>query len=223
MVKKHSSKLKRLNFKRISSDRMNAQSKAFLKTMLLRRSIRHFSKELVPINIIKDAVKAASSAPSGANKQPWHFTIVKDSILKKKIRSAAEKEEKKFYQNRAPDYWLEDLKKFETNWEKPFLEDAPFLIVVFKKTFTINGEKKTKNYYVNESVGIASGFLLTALHNAGLATLTHTPAPMGFLEKLLNRPNNEKAILLIPVGFPSDNAEVPDLKKKLFKNVCNII
>jgi iodotyrosine deiodinase len=223
MVKKHSSKLKRLNFKRISSDRMNAQSKAFLKTMLLRRSIRHFSKDLVPINIIKDAVKAASSAPSGANKQPWHFTIVKDSILKKKIRSAAEKEEKKFYQNRAPDYWLEDLKKFETNWEKPFLEDAPFLIAVFKKTFTINGEKKTKNYYVNESVGIASGFLLTALHNAGLATLTHTPAPMGFLEKLLNRPNNEKAILLIPVGFPSDNAEVPDLKKKLFKNVCNII
>jgi len=223
MVKKHSSKLKKLNFKRISSDRMNAQSEAFLKTMLLRRSIRHFSKELVPINIIKDAVKAASSAPSGANKQPWHFTIVKDSILKKKIRSAAEKEEKKFYQNRAPDYWLEDLKKFETNWEKPFLEDAPFLIAVFKKTFTINGEKKTKNYYVNESVGIASGFLLTALHNAGLATLTHTPAPMGFLEKLLNRPNNEKAILLIPVGFPSDNAEVPDLKKKLFKNVCNII
>jgi hypothetical protein len=145
------------------------------------------------------------------------------SLFEKKIRSAAEKEEKLFYQNRAPDYWLDDLKKFRTNWEKPFLEDAPFLIVVFKKSFTISGEKKTKNYYVNESVGIASGFLLTSLHNVGLATLTHTPAPMGFLEKLLNRPNNEKAILLIPVGFPSENAEVPDLKKKRLKDICNII
>lgn len=223
MVKKDSSKLKKLKFKRMSSDKMNARSEAFLKTMLGRRSVRHFSKESVSINIIKDAIKIASSAPSGANKQPWHFTIVKDSFLKKKIRSAAEKEEKEFYQNRAPDYWLEDLKKFKTNWEKPFLEEAPFLIVVFKKTFSRNGEKKTKNYYVNESVGIASGFLLSSLHNAGLATLTHTPAPMGFLEKILNRPDNEKATLLIPVGFPSEDAEVPDFKKKLFKNVCNII
>lgn len=223
MVKKDSSKLKKLKFKRISSNKMDARSEAFLKRMLRRRSVRHFSKESVPISLIKDAIKIASSAPSGANKQPWHFTIVKDRFLKKEIRSAAEKEEKLFYQNRAPDYWLDDLKKFRTNWEKPFLEDAPFLIVVFKKRFKISGEKKTKNYYVNESVGIASGFLLTSLHNAGLAALTHTPAPMGFLEKLLNRPNNEKAILLIPVGFPSEDAEVPDLKKKLLKDVCNII
>ena len=223
MVKKDSSKLKKLKFKRMSGDKMNARSEAFLKTMICRRSVRHFSKESVSINIIKDAIKIASSAPSGANKQPWHFTIVKDPLLKSKIRSAAEKEEKEFYQNRAPEYWLEDLKKFKTNWEKPFLEEAPFLIVVFKKTFTLSGEKKIKNYYVNRSVGIASGFLLSSLHNAGLATLTHTPSPMGFLEKLLNRPSNEKAILLIPVGFPSKDAEVPDLKKKLFKNVCNIV
>ena len=161
MVKKDSSKLKKLKFKRMSGDKMNARSEAFLKTMLCRRSVRHFSKESVSINIIKDAIKIASSAPSGANKQPWHFTIVKDPLLKSKIRSAAEKEEKEFYQNRAPEYWLEDLKKFKTNWEKPFLEEAPFLIVVFKKTFTLSGEKKIKNYYVNMSLGIASGFLLS--------------------------------------------------------------
>ena len=223
MVKKDSSKLKKLKFKRMSGDKMNARSETFLKRMLRRRSVRHFSKESVSINIIKDAIKIANSAPSGANKQPWHFTIVKDPLLKSKIRSAAEKEEKEFYQNRAPEYWLEDLKKFKTNWKKQFLEEAPFLVVVFKKTFTLSGEKKIKNYYVNRSVGIASGFLLSSLHNAGLATLTHTPSPMGFLEKLLNRPSNEKAILLIPVGFPSKDAEVPDLKKKLFKNVCNIV
>ena len=223
MVKKDSSKLKKLKFKRMSGDKMNARSEAFLKTMLCRKSVRHFSKESFSINIIKDAIKIAGSAPSGANKQPWHFTIVKDPTLKSKIRSAAEKEEKEFYQNRAPKYWLEDLKKFKTNWKKPFLEEAPFLIIVFKKTFTLSGKKKIKNYYVNRSVGIASGFLLSSLHNAGLATLTHTPSPMGFLEKLLNRPSNEKANLLIPVGFPSKDAEVPDLKKKLFKNVCNIV
>ena len=202
---------------------MLERSMEFYQQMKSRRTVREFSAKNVPREIIENCLRTAGTSVSGANLQPWHFAVVSDPAIKKKIRVAAEKEEKEFYQNRAPDYWLEDLKKFENNWEKPFLEDAPFLIVVFKKTFTINGEKKTKNYYVNESVGIASGFLLTALHNAGLATLTHTPAPMGFLEKLLNRPNNEKAILLIPVGFPSDNAEVPDLKKKLFKNVCNII
>ena len=180
MVKKDSSKLKKLKFKRISSNKMDARSEAFLKRMLRRRSVRHFSKESVPISLIKDAIKIASSAPSGANKQPWHFTIVKDRFLKKKIKFAAEKKEKLFYQNRAPDYWLDDLKKFRTNWEKPFLVDAPFLFLVFKKRFTIRQEKTTKNYYVNVYVDITSGLLFTSLHNEFLATLLLTPMQIGF-------------------------------------------
>ena len=168
-------------------------------------------------------MKAASSAPSGANKQPWHFVVVKDPEVKKEIRIAAEKEEKAFYEHRAPDYWLKDLNQFGTDWHKPFLEIAPYLIIVFKKHYDLEGEKQKKNYYVNESVGIAAGFLLIALHNAGLVTLTHTPSPMGFLEKILVRPKNEKAILLIPVGYPDLDAEVPQLTKKPFDAVCNII
>ncbi|MEC7745570.1 MAG: nitroreductase family protein, partial [Candidatus Neomarinimicrobiota bacterium] len=158
-----------------------------------------------------------------ANKQPWHFVVVKDPEVKKEIRIAAEKEEKAFYEHRAPDYWLNDLNQFGTDWHKPFLEIAPYLVIVFKKHYDLEGEKQTKNYYVNESVGIAAGFLLIALHNAGLVTLTHTPSPMGFLEKILVRPKNEKAILLIPVGYPALDAEVPQLTKKPFGAVCNII
>ena len=143
--------------------------------------------------------------------------------MKKKIRIASEKEEKEFYTHRAPDQWLADLNQFGTDWRKPFLEIAPYLIVVFKKNFDLSGDRKRKNYYVNESVGIASGFLLTALHHAGLATLTHTPSPMGFLRKILKRPLNEKAVLLVPVGYPASNAEVPRLTKKSFNAVCSII
>jgi len=185
--------------------------------------VRDFSNKPVPLKIIMNAVKAAASAPSGANKQPWHFVIVKDSAVKKEIRFAAEKEEKEFYEHRAPDTWLEDLNQFETDWHKPFLELAPYLIVVFKKNYDLDEQVKRKNYYVNESVGIASGFLLVALHNAGLATLTHTPSPMGFLEKILDRPENEKAVLLIPVGYPAEDATVPDLKKKSFEEISTII
>jgi iodotyrosine deiodinase len=207
----------------LTESEMVEKSLLFLDEIILRRTVRDFSNKPVPLKIIMNAVKTAASAPSGANKQPWHFVIVKDSAVKKEIRFAAEKEEKEFYEHRAPDTWLEDLNQFETDWHKPFLEIAPYLIVVFKKNYDLDEQVKRKNYYVNESVGIASGFLLVALHNAGLATLTHTPSPMGFLEKILDRPENEKAVLLIPVGYPAEDATVPDLKKKSFEEISTII
>ena len=197
----------KLQFNLLPKTKMLNYSKSFLAKVSQRRSVRDFSDQVVPIEIITNAVKAAASAPSGANKQPWHFVIVNDPFIKKDIRLAAEKEEKAFYSYRASDEWLKDLEPFETNWSKPFLEIAPSLIVVFKKVYDVRKKQRKKNYYVNESVGIACGILLTALHNSGLATLTHTPSPMGFLEKILKRPKNEKAFLLIPVGFPSKDAE----------------
>ena len=215
--------LKKLIFTPSLESEMTRRSRSFLDLMIQRRTVRDFSDKPVPIEIIENAIKTASSAPSGANKQPWHFVIVEDPDVKKEIRIDAEKEEKEFYEHRAPRYWLEDLNKFGTDWHKPFLEIAPYLIVVFKQSYDLGAEGKRKNYYVNESVGIASGFLLTALHNAGLATLTHTPSPMGFLEKILNRPKNEKAVLLIPVGYPAEDAKVPDLKKKSFEEVTTVI
>jgi len=213
----------KLQFNLLPKTKMLNYSKSFLAKVSQRRSVRDFSDQVVPIEIITNAVKAAASAPSGANKQPWHFVIVNDPFIKKNIRLAAEKEEKAFYSYRASDEWLKDLDPFETNWSKPFLEIAPSLIVVFKKVYDVRKKQRKKNYYVNESVGIACGILLTALHNSGLATLTHTPSPMGFLEKILKRPKNEKAFLLIPVGFPSKEAEVPRLTKKSFSNVCDIL
>ena len=215
--------LKKLIFTPSLESEMTRRSRSFLDLMIQRRTVRDFSDKPVPIEIIENAIKTASSAPSGANKQPWHFVIVEDPDVKKEIRIDAEKEEKEFYEHRAPRYWLEDLNQFGTDWQKPFLEIAPYLIVVFKQSYDLGAEGKRKNYYVNESVGIASGFLLTALHNAGLATLTHTPSPMGFLEKILNRPKNEKAVLLIPVGYPAEDAKVPDLKKKSFEEVTTVI
>jgi nitroreductase len=203
--------------------KMIERSTTFFELMIKRRTVRDFSDRPIPIEIIQNAIQTASSAPSGANKQPWHFVIVQDPTVKKEIRIAAEKEEKEFYEHRAPDTWLEDLNQFGTDWHKPFLEIAPYLIVVFKQGYDLGEEGKRKNYYVNESVGIASGFLLVALHKAGLATLTHTPSPMGFLEKILKRPENEKAVLLIPVGYPGGDTRVPILKKKSFTDVCTII
>jgi len=213
----------KLQFNLLSKTEMLNRSRLFLANIKSRRSVREFSDRPIPIELITNAVRAASLAPSGANKQPWHFVIVNDALIKKEIRVAAEKEEKAFYNYRASDEWLKDLQPFETDWSKPFLETAPNLIVVFKKQYNVDGEKRKKNYYVNESVGIASGVLLTALHNSGLVALTHTPAPMGFLETILKRPKNEKAFLLIPVGFPSETAKVPVLKKKSFKRICDIV
>ena len=202
---------------------MVQRSKHFLEMIKSRRTVRDFSEKNIPIGVIENAVRTAASAPSGANKEPWHFVIVKDPALKKKIRVAAEKEEKEFYEHRAPDSWLEDLNQFKTDWHKPFLEVAPALIVVFRQSYIDLGSTRRKNYYVNESVGIASGFLLAALHNAGLVTLTHTPSPMGFLEKILKRPKNEKAFLLIPVGYPAENAKVPDLIKKPYNEIATAL
>ncbi len=192
------------------------KSKNLLDEMKTRRTVRDFSNEQIPLEAIENTVRAAVSAPSGANKEPWTFVIVTDKKIKKKIRLAAEKEEKEFYTHRATREWLEDLNPFKTDWHKPFLETAPCLIVVFKQIYEFGKKSKRKNYYVNESVGIASGFLLMALHQIGLATLTHTPSPMGFLEKVLYRPKNERAFLLIPVGYPANDVHVPILKKKSF-------
>ena len=213
----------KLQFNLLPKTKMLNHSKSFLANISSRRSVRDFSDEAVPIELITNAVKAAASAPSGANKQPWHFVVVNDPLVKREIRMAAEKEEKAFYSFRASSEWLKDLEPFETNWSKPFLEIAPSLIIVFKKVYDVRKKQRKKNYYVNESVGIASGILLAALHHSGLATLTHTPAPMGFLEGILKRPKNEKAFLLIPVGFPSKDAEVPRLAKKSFNEVCDIL
>ena len=215
---------KKLDFKKLSKKEMLERSKSFLSEISTRRTVREFSKKTFPIEIIENCIKSAGTAPSGANKQPWSFTIVENKEVKAKIRIAAEKEEKEFYGHRATKEWLEDLNQFGTNWQKPFLETAPYLIIVFRQIYDVNESgSQRKNYYVNESVGIASGFLLAALHNAGLATLTHTPSPMNFLGKILDRPENEKAYLLIPVGYPSDNAEVPNIKKKPFSEISKKI
>ena len=214
---------KKLEYKPLSSIEMARASADFLTFMRLRRSVRDFSKTDIPIQVVRNIVSTAASAPSGANKEPWHFTIVQDPVVKHKIRTAAEIEEKAFYKQKAPESWLSDLNKFGTDWHKEFLEIAPYLIIVFKQVYDLNNGKKFKNYYVNESVGIACGILLTAIHHAGLVCLTHTPSPMGFLEELCKRPKNERAFLLIPIGYPGDNAVVPDLNKKRFSDYANII
>ena len=211
-----------LKIERVESPEMLERSANYLENMKTRRSVRDFSSESIPIDVIKNIVSSASSAPSGANKEPWKFCIVKDPELKKKIREAAEAEEQENYDHRFPTEWLEDLHQCGTDWHKEFLEEAPYLIVIFKQVYDLKGEKQTKNYYVNESVGIAVGFLLTAIHNAGLVALTHTPSPMRFLEKILKRPKNERAFLLIPVGYPKKGAKVPDLKKKSFNQYAEI-
>ena len=211
---------KKINFSKISTDEMNLRSKSLLHQIQQRRSVRDFSSQNVPIEVVKNCIKTAASAPSGANKQPWHFSLVRDKKIKKEIRIAAESEEKQFYEHRASKEWLEDLNQFGTDWKKPFLETAPFLIIIFSQVFEKNADgENRKNYYVNESVGIAAGFLLAALHNAGLATLTHTPSPMNFLARILKRPDNERAFLLIPVGYPSINAKVPIISKKPFSKI----
>ena len=215
---------KKLDFEEYSESKMRSRSESFLNEIITRRTVREFSDRIVPIDIINNCIKTAASAPSGANKQPWQFVIVRDSGIKTKIRKAAEKEEKEFYGHRATKEWLEDLNQFGTDWHKPFLDIAPYLIVVFRKIYDLEDDgTQRKNYYVNESVGIASGFLLAALHHAGLITLTHTPSPMNFLGEILNRPKNEKAFLLIPVGYPAKDAEVPDISKKPFGEISKIV
>lgn len=203
-----------------SEEEMKAKSKSFAEMMSERRSVRFFSDEEIPLEVIENIVTTANSAPSGANMQPWKFALIKNKELKKKIRSAAEKEEFLSYNGRMSEEWLTDLAPLDTNWEKEFLETAPYLIIMLKETYGLkeDGGKK-KHYYVNESIGIAAGFLISAIHQAGLVTLTHTPSPMNFLTDLLERPSNEKAYLLLPVGLPSRDCVVPDINKKQLKDV----
>jgi nitroreductase len=198
----------------LNHDEMKTRAEKFYEFMDRRRSLREFSDRPVPKEVIEHIIQTASSSPSGAHKQPWTFCVVSNPEIKKKIRAAAEEEEYENYNGRMSEDWLKDLEKFDTNWQKDFLTIAPYLIVVFKKTFDIIDGDKSKNYYVNESVGLACGFLLTAIHNAGLVALTHTPSPLGFLHQILDRPSNERPYLLIPVGYPADEAKVPILKRK---------
>lgn len=193
---------------------MLSRSRAFYQYMDKRRSLRMFSDKSVPLEVVENIIMTASTAPSGAHKQPWTFCLISDPALKKKVRTAAEEEEYENYNGRMSEEWLTDLEPFDTDWNKPFLETAPYLIVLFKKAYDLVDGEKQKNYYVNESVGIAAGFLLAAIHQAGLVALTHTPSPMNFLQELLERPKNERAFLLIPVGYPASDAEVPVLDRK---------
>ena len=202
-------------------DEMANRSQLFFEWMDKRRTVRDFSDRPIPEAIIETIILSASTAPSGAHKQPWTFCVVKNEEIKKQIRIAAEKEEKESYENRMTDEWLKDLQPIGTDWHKPFLETAPYLIVIFKRSYELeNNNYKHQNYYVTESCGIAVGFLLAAIHNAGLVALTHTPSPMNFLAKILNRPENEKPFLLIPVGYPATECWVPDLKRKNISDVC---
>lgn len=198
-----------------SPEEAGKRSKEFFNFMDTRRTVRDFSDQPIPRDLIDNLIRAASTAPSGAHKQPWTFCVVSDPAIKTNIRQAAEEEERESYAGRMPDEWLKALEPLATNWEKPFLEIAPYLIIVFRKLYNLTESgAKENNYYVSESVGLACGFLLAAIHHAGLVALTHTPSPMGFLSKILNRPENEKPYLLIPVGFPAENTYVPDLKRK---------
>lgn len=213
-----------LEFAALSEVDARARSESFLGLMSRRRSVRHFSARPVPQELLDDALRVAASAPSGANRQPWRFVVVRDAGVQKRIRDAAEHEEKLLYSRRATPDYLEAIEPIGTDWVKPHLTDAPVLVVVFELPWSRDeaGEKK-KNYYVRESVGIAVGFFLVALHNAGLAALTHAPSPMGFLNEILERPENERPFLVIPVGYPTDDATVPVLSKKSFAEVCEIV
>lgn len=190
-------------------------SQQFYRWMNERRTVRDFSDKEISKEVIENILLAASTAPSGAHKQPWTFCVVSNPEIKTKIRIEAEKEEQESYAGRMRDEWINDLRPLQTDWQKPFLEIAPYLIIVFKKAYDIAPDgKKRNNYYVNESVGIACGFLLAAIHKAGLVALTHTPSPMNFLSKILDRPENERPFLLIPVGYPSEGTFVPKLQRK---------
>ena len=203
-----------LEFERLTPGEQLARSQEFVERMRTRRSVRQFSREPVPFELVANAVAAAGTAPSGANQQPWTFVVVSDAAVKRQIRLAAEAEEREAYEHRMTEEWLRALEPLGTDWRKPHIEDAPYVIVVFEQAYGLEGGRRWKHYYAKESVGIAVGLLLTSLHLAGLATLTHTPSPMRFLAEILGRPRNERAFCLIPVGYPADGATVPKLEKK---------
>ncbi len=215
---------KKLKFSNQTIKEMKINSNKFYKLIKKRRSVRDFKATNIDFEIIKNAILAAGTAPNGANLQPWHFVIIKNKFIKKKIRIAAEKEEKDFYDNKAPKEWLEALKPLGTDKNKLFLEEAPYLIAIFEKKYSIKNKKKVKNYYVKESVGISTGILISCLHFSGLSMLTHTPSPMNFLNQILKRPNNEKPFVLLVVGKPKNDCKIPVFaeKKKSFNKITSI-
>jgi len=203
---------------------MQQQARDFYQLMSKRRSVRDFSDKPIPASVLEDAILAAGTAPSGANMQPWYFVVVENSAIKAKIREAAEVEERELYENRASEEWLDALAPLGTDANKPFLEDAPALIAIFLKKATIDAEgQKHKNYYTSESVGIATGVLITALHQAGLSTLTHTPSPMKFLTEILQRPSNERPFLLLVVGYPTEAALVPNIQRLPLSDIATFL
>ncbi len=214
-------KLIDLNFSELSESEMLARSKAFNRELQKRRTVRDFTTKPVSMEIINQCLLAAGSSPSGANKQPWKFVVITDQMLKTKIRYAAELVEQEFYEGKAPEEWINALAPIGTDKHKPFLEEAPVLIAIFEEKYSIlpTGEK-SKNYYTHESVGIATGMLINAIHNCGLASLTHTPSPMGFLNKILDRPENEKPFLILVAGYPKTNTQVPDIKRKALNEIA---
>ena len=207
-------KTEKLNYKMIPFKEIIKRSKDFYKLIKERRSVREFTNKKIDINIIKNAILSAGTAPNGANLQPWHFVIIKDKKIKKQIRIAAEREEEEFYSSKAPKEWLKALEPLGTNKNKEFLEVAPIIIAIFEKKYSIKNKKKIKNYYVRESVGIATGILISCLHYSGLCMLTHTPSPMNFLNIILKRPPNEKPFVLLVIGLPKENCEVSTFAKK---------
>jgi iodotyrosine deiodinase len=213
-----------LNFQHLPEAEMQARAAAFYQQLRSRRSVRDYSDRAVPMDVIESCLAAAGVAPSGANKQPWHFAVVTDPAVKRHIREAAEEEERAFYTQRASEEWLNDLAPLGTDANKPFLEIAPCLIAIFSQSYQLDSEgQKHLNYYVTESVGIATGILIAALHNAGLASLTHTPSPMRFLNEILGRPSNERPFLLLVVGYPAADAHVPVITKKPLSDIATFI
>ncbi len=219
-----------LDYSRPSPEEQLERSRAFLEIMQRRRTVRHFAPSPVPpLELIENAIATANTAPSGAHQQPWRFVVVRDPEVKHKIKEAAEAEEKENYERRFPDEWKMALARLGTDWHKEFLDDAPYLIVVFEIDYGLDPgapsepERRIKHYYVKESVGLATGLLIAGLHQAGLACVTHTPNPMGFLSRILGRPRNEKPFLLLPVGYPAEGCMVPDLQRKSLDEVMEVV
>jgi iodotyrosine deiodinase len=212
-----------LLFQGYTEAEMRQRADDFYVEMKRRRSVRDFSDRPVPHDVIENCIRTAGTAPSGANQQPWHFIVVSDPEIKRQIRMAAEEEERAFYSGRAPKEWREALAHLGTDANKPFLESSPYLIVIFAQSYGIDEQgEKVKNYYVSESVGIATGMLITALHHAGLATLTHTPSPMGFLSTILQRPANERPYLILVTGYPAEGTQVPNIDKKFLEDIATM-
>lgn len=212
------------DYRSYPEDEMRERAAAFYEDVRRRRTVRRFSSRLVPREVIEYCLLAAGTAPNGANLQPWHFVVVGDPEIKRLIREAAENEEEAFYEWRAPETWLQALEPFGTDQNKPFLEEAPYLIVIFAQSYGLGADgERIKHYYVQESVGIATGILITALHHAGLATLTHTPSPMGFLNEVLSRPDNERPFLILVVGYPAEGVRVPAITKKTLDAIASFV